>query len=102
MTTYRKSSMAEVQKVFNDQAYWRRMQEGEFTARIIWLGRPRRKRKSRLRGTRSQTVEYLDGRGNRIALVHQNAYPNGRVRGRPDPITLLHNGVLYDCSSEHR
>jgi len=102
MTTYRKSSMAEVRAIFNAQGYAERMQRGEFTPHIIWQGRTKRKRKSNLRGTRSQTVEYRDERSKLIVRVHQNAYPDGRVRGEPDPITLLHNGVLYNASAEHQ
>lgn len=76
------------------------MQRGEFIERILWQGR--KKRKGNLKGLRSQTVGYFDHEGRRIALVHQNVNATGKIRGRPDPITLKHHGVLYDCSAEHR
>jgi hypothetical protein len=98
---YRQCSRSEVQTVFNEQEYWERAQSGEFTEHVRWTGKKPR-RKGDLAGTVSQTVEYRDHRGRVVALIHQNVYRHtGRVKGRPDPITLLHRGVLYDASREH-
>lgn len=101
MPVYRKSTSAEVRAIFNAQRYWERMQEGHFTECELWRGKPRRR--GNLRGTISQTIGYFDQHDKLIVRVHQNVdRRTGRVRGRPDPITLLHHGVLYDCSHEHR
>ncbi len=98
--TYRKSTSAEVRAIFNAQEYWERVHGGEFTEELEWQGRVRRR--GNLRGTVSQTIGYYDQNGKRIARVHQNIdRATGEVIGRPDPLTLLHHGVLYDCSHEH-
>ena len=43
-------------------------------------------------------VEYIDGSGTQIALVHQYILPNGDFGGSgvgPDPKKLLRDGILY-------
>ena len=100
--TYRLSTPAEVQKIFNEHGYWERAQKGELTECELWRG-TRKRRKGDLRGTVSQTIGYFDHGGKLIARVHQNiSVRTGMVKGRPDPITLLHDGVLYDCGRFHR
>src|SRR5258707_1282052 len=85
-----------IQELFNRGNYWRRMQQGEFTAvlkkdvlapRKSWLPS----------GTRSQLVAYYNSAGTKIAIVHQYLKPDGTLgaSGRPDPKLLLHRKVLY-------
>lgn len=87
---------AEIRRLFNEGRYYERMKAGEFRAYIVRqklvIGGDRR-----IRGTTSETVEYVDNHGNFVARVHQFRWPNGMLgaSGRPDPKALWHEGVMY-------
>jgi hypothetical protein len=86
----------ELRRIFNEGQYYDRMLSGEFRAEIVSQNR-RRRGDHRVRNTLSQTVEYWDKFGNRIARVHQYRKPDGSLggSGRPDPKAVFHEGVLY-------
>lgn len=92
---------AEIRRLFNEGRYYERMKAGEFHAFIV-----RQKLVSggdrRIRGTTSETVEYVDSHGNFVARVHQFRWPDGSLgaSGRPDPKALRHEGVMYRLQME--
>jgi hypothetical protein len=89
-------SAAALQERFNRGRYLERLRQGEFhVGEIQDVGPPPR---GCPRGTRSQTVEFLDQNGRTIAWVHEKA---GRPNGEPaegtwaDPKYLFEDGVRY-------
>ena len=86
----------ELRRMFNEGRYFERMQAGEFRA-VIVAQNPRKRGDRQARRTMSQTVEYWDKYGNKIARVHQYRKRDGTLggSGRPDPKVLVHEGVLY-------
>jgi hypothetical protein len=82
--------------MFNEGRYYERMKNGEFRATIL-RERLVRRGDRRVRKTKSQTVEYLDRLGRRIAIVHQYRKHDGSLGGSglPDPKILVHDGVRY-------
>ena len=89
-------SEVEVRRIFNENRYFERMQEGEFRSRIVKQNR-RRGGDRRVRNAMSQTVEFFDMQGRRVALVHQYRMKDGRMggSGKPDPKVVVHEGVIY-------
>lgn len=89
-------SEAELRRIFNENRYFERMQEGEFRSRIVKQTR-RRGGDPRVRNAMSQTVEYWDRQGRRVALVHQYRMKDGRLggSGKPDPKVVVHDDSIY-------
>lgn len=90
----------ELRRLFNEGRYYERMLAGEFKA-IIVSEIPRRRGDRRIRGSRSQFVEYWDKSGVLIARVHQYRKKDGSLgaSGRPDPKRLRREGVLYQLDT---
>lgn len=72
------------------------MQAGEFRAVMVaqrrrWTGN------RQVRGALSQTVEYWDKDGNKVARVHQYRKRDRTIggSGKPGPKVLAHEGILY-------
>ena len=58
----------------------KRLPDKQFAEQVLWRGN--KKRKGDLRGTRSETVGYLDQNNRRVARVHQNVnVRTGHIRG---------------------
>lgn len=83
--------------MFNEGMYQERAERGEFFEHLLKDDHPSPRRCPEPRCTRSQTIEYLDSEGRRVALVHQYLRRNGRLGGSglPDPKLLFRNGTLY-------
>jgi hypothetical protein len=88
-----------IQSLFNDADY-----VGQVRRAILYELIRRCKQKRPCRGspedppeTRSQTVEFFNRHGDRIAVVHRYVRPDGRIgaSGKQDPKWLLHEGTLY-------
>jgi hypothetical protein len=86
----------EIRQMFNEGRYFERVQSGELRAVTIGQNRPKRKNRQ-VRGAKSETVDYLDEYGRRVARVHQYRNKDGALggSGKPDPKVLFHNGTLY-------
>jgi hypothetical protein len=89
-------SEVELRRIFNEYRYFERMQEGEFHSHIVKQSR-RRGGGPRVRNAMSQTVEYRDKQGRRVALVHQYRMRDGRLggSGKPDPKVVVHDETIY-------
>lgn len=83
-------------RIFNENRYYERMKDGEFRSEIVKQSR-RRGGDRNVRNTMSQTVEYRDGFGRRVALVHQYRMRDGSLggSGKPDPKIVVHNDTAY-------
>ena len=92
-----------MRRLFNTGRYYERMLAGEFRPKIIGEI-PRRRGDRRIRGSRSQTVEYWDRFGMLIARVHEYRMPDGSLgaSGRPDPKLLRHEGDVYVLDGRER
>ncbi len=75
-----------------------RVKSGELHEKVTWQSHPAAPKAGEPFCTRSQTVSYFNSNGQRIALVHQYRRPDGSIgaSGRPDPKSLLLDGVLYE------
>lgn len=91
----------ELRRMFNVGRYYERVLAGEFQATVVRQNRPRRENRQPP-GTRSQTVEYRDADGHLIARVHQYRLRDGSLgaSGRPDPLALFHEGIMYILDDE--
>ena len=86
----------EIRRIFNENRYFERFQEGEFYGFVYERG------PSELGGTR-QTVRYVmaNDHSRTVAVVDQRSgdpYGNPRGGDRPDPKRLLHDGIDYRYS----
>lgn len=89
-------SAEEIQRVFNENQYYERMQAGEFRSEVVKQNR-RRTGGRNVRNTMSQTVVYRDSYGRRVAVVHQYRKRDGSLggSGKPDPKLVIHEGTMY-------
>lgn len=89
-------SEVELLRIFNENRYFERMREGEFHSYIVKQSR-RRGGDRRVRNAMSQTVEYRDQHGRRVAIVHQYRLKDGRLggSGKPDPKVVVHEEIVY-------
>lgn len=89
-------SEVELRRIFNENRYFERMQEGELHSYIVKQNR-RRGGDRRVRNAMSQTVEYRDQHGRRVAIVHQYRLKDGRLggSGKPDPKVVVHEEIVY-------
>lgn len=92
----RRVSEQELRRIFNEGRYFERMLANEFDIKIVY-DMPQRRGDRRIRGSRSQLVEYWDKSGDLIAVVHQYRMRDGSLgaSGRPDLKRLRHENVLY-------
>src|SRR5262245_45150744 len=88
-------SPRELRERFNRGNYVQRAAAGELSTRILKEGHPSPPRAALPICTRSQSIAYLDAKGDEVAMVHQYLKPDGSLgaSGRPDPKRLLENGV---------
>ncbi|MCW5969848.1 MAG: hypothetical protein KIT57_15175 [Blastocatellales bacterium] len=95
--TYRDVPPWKIQKLFNQGRYWEQVKNGQLHEKVLKDAHPSRPKAREPYCTRSQIIAYLDGRGNRIAVVHQYLRKDGTIgaSGKPDPKSLLVEGVLY-------
>lgn len=82
--------------MFNEGRYFERMLAGEFRAVIVSQNR-RRRGDRQVRGMMSQTVDYWDDQGHKVARVHQYRKKDGTLgaSGKPDPKVLRVGDILY-------
>jgi len=87
----------ELRRLFNDGRYRERALQGEFTQMLRKDGHPSAPAANEPFCTRSQIIAYVDGAGQRVAIVHQYLRRDGSLgaSGLPDPKRLLLDGVLY-------
>jgi hypothetical protein len=92
---------SELRRLFNEGRYYERVLSGELAERIR-MDKPTKGTLHTPVGTRSQSVEYYDQEGQRVAVVHQYLLPDGTLgaSGRPDPKMLLVGNVLYKIAIE--
>ena len=95
----------EMQRLFNNGEYWRRMQEGEFREELISYHRcsfP--ELVERYPGIRGKSAYYKDRLDTKVAEVHYYVLPDDTIipGKRPDPKKLRHEGVLYrqECANQ--
>ncbi len=99
MSTVPKVALSAVQlrDRFAEGKYWERLRSGELQELLQDEAHPAPPRAREPICTLSQMIAYLDGEGNKVALVHQYRRTGGSLggSGRPDPKCLLADGVLY-------
>jgi hypothetical protein len=90
-------SPRELRERFNRGGYVQRVATGELSARLLKDRHPSPARAGLPTCTRSQSIAYLDAKGDEVALIHQYLKPDGSLGGSglPDPKRLLVEGVLY-------
>jgi hypothetical protein len=91
-----------MRKRFNDGQFWHKVRTGEFTVMIVRdapldRSNPRSSFADDPRCARSQIVRYLDANGATAAIVHQYIRDDGEqcARGRPDPKSIVLDGIAY-------
>jgi hypothetical protein len=88
----------QLRQMFNDGKYVERVRAGELVEQVGYDHHPCPPRVNEPFCTRSQRVQYVDLRlGRTVAVVHQYLRADGTIgaSGRPDPKSILHDGVLY-------
>ncbi len=90
----------ELRRIFNENHYYERMQAGEFRTVIVNQTRHRGGDR-KVRNSLSETVEYRDRYGRRVALVHQYRMRSGRLggSGKPDPKVVVLDDTTYFLDS---
>jgi hypothetical protein len=87
----------ELRRLFNNNRYWERLQDGEFTQSVR-----RRKHLGAAKPdlplcTHSEVLEYRDKSSQQIAVVHQYVRPDGTIggSGKPDPKMVRVGDIIY-------
>jgi hypothetical protein len=96
------TSRAAVRQLFNDHEYWERAQWGDLYQTVEEENHPSPPLAGEPECTHSQIVAYRDENGHQVARVHQYLKPDGSIglSGRPDPLLLLHDGILYVAAED--
>ena len=86
-----------LREIFNENNYWSKLQAGDFTHKMRKDRHPCSPAANQPFCTKSQIVEYYDGNGRKVAIVHQYLRTNGTLGGSglPDPKMVLFQGILY-------
>jgi hypothetical protein len=81
---------------FRKHNIWQKVKRGELTAVLVSDHKCIREA-NQLPGAKSQMLEYRDSNNQTVAKVHQYTNPDGSIGafGKPDPKSLMINGVLY-------
>lgn len=87
----------EMQKMFNDGAFWEKAKSGQFKMVPLENRHPALTAANEPYCTRSQMISYRDASDNEVARVHQYLRPDGTIgaSGKPDPKRLFLDGTLY-------
>jgi hypothetical protein len=87
----------ELRRLFNDNGILEKAETGELTIQVIKDAHPTPPMADEPICTRSQLLAYFDADGKKIAEAHRYLRKDGKIgaSGKPDPKTVLHNGVLH-------
>jgi len=96
-TTMKRIPVSEMQKMFNEGAYWDKAKSGELTSVTLENRHPSLTAAHEPFCTQSQMISYSDTNNQEIARVHQYLRSDGTIgaSGKPDPKRLFKDGTLY-------
>ncbi|TAK65001.1 MAG: hypothetical protein EPO22_05360 [Dehalococcoidia bacterium] len=101
--TFVSVSKDDLREMFNSAAFQRRITSRELRPKLLADSVPTPTPVGEPVGTHSQTIAYHDGRGKRIATVHQYLRPDGTIgaSGRQDPKAIRLGDVVYYIDLAH-
>jgi hypothetical protein len=94
----------ELRQIFNSQNFWERVCSGELYAQVESQKHPCPIEANQPLCTWSQIVSYSDSNNQEVARVHQYKHPDGSIgaSGRPDPVRILVDGIIYSLERKQR